>query len=120
MPKKRNIWEIIPTKIYFFVSIRFNSVATKGTDIYNQKQLPEVFYKKRCSYKFRKIHRKTPVPESLFNKVAALRPATLLKKRLWHRYFPVNFVKSLKAGLYDEIFLSQVVKFFIRQFPFNI
>ena len=25
-----------------------------------QKQPPEVFYKKRCSEKFRKIHRKTP------------------------------------------------------------
>ena len=24
-----------------------------------------------------------------------LRPATLLKKRLWHRCFPVNFVKFL-------------------------
>ena len=33
-----------------------------------QKQPPEVFYKKRCSLKFRKIHRKTPVPESLFKK----------------------------------------------------
>ena len=31
-----------------------------------QKQPPEVFCKKRCSYKFYKIHRKTPVPESLF------------------------------------------------------
>ena len=31
-----------------------------------QKQSPEVFCKKRCSYKFQKIHRKTPVPESLF------------------------------------------------------
>ena len=29
----------------------------------------------------------------LFNKVAGLRPATLLKKRLWHRCFPVNFAK---------------------------
>ena len=28
-----------------------------------------------------------------FNKVADLRPATLLKKRLWHRCFPVNFAK---------------------------
>ena len=28
-----------------------------------------------------------------FNKVAGLRPATLLKKRLWHRCFPVSFVK---------------------------
>ena len=27
-----------------------------------QKQPPEVFCKKRCSYKFRKINRKTPVP----------------------------------------------------------
>ena len=28
-----------------------------------------------------------------FNKVASLRPATLLKKRRWYRCFPVNFVK---------------------------
>ena len=28
-----------------------------------------------------------------FNKVAGLRPATLLKKRLWHRCFPLNFAK---------------------------
>ena len=32
----------------------------------HQKQLPEVFYPKRCSKKFHKIHRKSPVPESLF------------------------------------------------------
>ena len=31
-----------------------------------QKQPPEVFYEKRCSEKFRKIHRKTLVPESLY------------------------------------------------------
>ena len=31
-----------------------------------QKQPPEVFYKKSCSEKFRKIHKKTPVPESPF------------------------------------------------------
>ena len=31
-----------------------------------QKQPPEVFYKRRCSQKFRKIHNKRPVPESLF------------------------------------------------------
>ena len=32
-----------------------------------------------------------------FNKAAGLRPATLLKKRLWHRCFPVNFVKFLRT-----------------------
>ena len=62
-----------------------------------QKQPPEVFYKKRCSLKFRKIHRKTPVPESLFNKVAGPIPATLLKKRFRHRSFPVNFMKFLRT-----------------------
>ena len=36
---------------------------------------------------------------SLFNKVEASRPAALLKKRLWHRCFPVNFVKFLKTPL---------------------
>ena len=39
---------------------------------YHQKQSQEVVSKKRCFQKFRKIHRKTPVPESLFNKVADL------------------------------------------------
>ena len=38
-----------------------------------QKQPPEVFYWNRCSQKFCKIRRKTPVSESLFNKVAGLR-----------------------------------------------
>ena len=42
------------------------------------------------------------MPESLFNKVAGLRPATLLKKGLWHRSFPVNFVKFLRTPLYIE------------------
>ena len=32
-----------------------------------------------------------------FNKVADLTPAALLKKKLWHRYFPVNFVKFLRT-----------------------
>ena len=31
-----------------------------------QKQLSEVFCEKRFSWKFRKIRRKTPAPESLF------------------------------------------------------
>ena len=39
-----------------------------------QKQPLKVLFKKKCSYKCRKIHRKTPVPES-----PGLRPATLLK-----------------------------------------
>ena len=50
-----------------------------------QKQPPEMFYEKSCSQK--QENRKTPVLESLFNKVAGLR----------HRCFPVNFVNILKT-----------------------
>ena len=39
-----------------------------------------------------------------FNKVAGLRPATLLKQRLWRRCFPVNFAKFLR-------------KFFVHRTP---
>ena len=34
-----------------------------------------------------------------FNKVAGLRPLTLLKKRLWYRCFSVNFAKFLRTPI---------------------
>ena len=41
--------------------------------------------------------------QSLYlNKVAVLRPATLLKKRLWHRCFSVNFAKFLRTPFIIE------------------
>ena len=39
---------------------------------------------------------------SFFNKVAGLRSTTLLKKRLWHRCFPVNFVRFLRTPFFIE------------------
>ena len=42
------------------------------------------------------------MPESLLNKVSGLRPKTLLKKRLWRRCFPVNFVKFLRTFISIE------------------
>ena len=42
------------------------------------------------------------MPESLFNKVAVLTPVTLLKKRPWHRCFPVNFLKFLRTSFFTE------------------
>ena len=44
-----------------------------------------------------KIHKKKPVPESLFIEVAGLRSATVLKKRLGRKCFPVNFAKFLRT-----------------------
>ena len=34
----------------------------------------------------------------------SLRPATLSKKRLWHRYFPVNFANFLRAPFVTDHF----------------
>ena len=49
---------------------------------------------KKCDLK---IHRKTPAPEFLLKD-----PATLLKKRLCYRCFPVNFVKFLRTPFLKE------------------
>ena len=57
----------------------------------------------RCSMKngvlrnFTKFTGKHMCQSLFFNTVAYLSPATLLKKRLWHRYFPVNFAKFLRT-----------------------
>ena len=39
---------------------------------------------------------------SFFNKVAGVRTATLLKKRLWPRCFPVTFPKFLRTSFFIE------------------
>ena len=56
---------------------------------------PEVFCKKGVLKNFTKFH-KTPVPESLFNRVAGLKSVNLLK-RLRHEWFPVNSAKYLRT-----------------------
>ena len=40
----------------------------------------------------------------LFDKVAGLSPATLLKKRLWHKCFLVNFANFLRRPFFREHF----------------
>ena len=63
---------------------------------------------RRCSLKegilrnFTKFAGKHLCQSLLFNKVAGLRPAALLKKRLWHRCFPVNFVKFLRTPFFQN------------------
>ena len=59
-----------------------------------QKQPPYMFYKNRCSWKFR------------------LTPATLLKKRIWHRCFPVNFVKFLRTPFLQNTSGRMLLKMF--------
>ena len=52
-----------------------------------------MFVKQRVLKNFVKFTEKHLFQSLSFNRVAGLRPVTLLKKRLWHRCFPVNFAK---------------------------
>ena len=58
-----------------------------------QKQPLEVFYKTGAVKNFTKSTGKHLCQNLFFNKVASLRAATLLKKKLWHRCFLMNIVK---------------------------
>ena len=60
---------------------------------------PDVFCKKGVLRNFTKFTGKHLCQSLFFHKVAGLGPATLLKKRLWHRCFPVSFVKFLRTPL---------------------
>ena len=72
-----------------------------GRIVKNQEKIrssrPEVFCKKGVPRKFTKFTGKHLYQSLFLNKVAGLRPAILLKKRLWHGCFPVNFEKFLRS-----------------------
>ena len=63
---------------------------------------PNVFCKNGVLENFTKFTWRHLCQSLFFNKVAGLSPATLLKKRLWHRCFPVNFVKFLRTPFFTE------------------
>ena len=63
---------------------------------------PEVFCKKGFLKNFANFTEKHLCQSLLFNKVAGLRRATLLKKRPWHRSFPMNFAKFLRTPFHIE------------------
>ena len=54
------------------------------------------FERKDVLRNFAKLSGKTLCQGLLFDKDIDLRPASLLKKRLWHRCFPTNFAKFLR------------------------
>ena len=90
------------TKIFcevYFLRIRDIQIISKGLfsrikKTVFQKKSSRGFLQKKCSYKFRKIHRKYLCQSLFFNKVAGL--------RLWHRCFPENFVKFLRISFLTE------------------
>ena len=68
-----------------------NSRAKRSNDL-------RCFLKKGILRNFAKLARKHLCQSLFFNKVAGLSPAALLKKKLWHRCFPVNFAKFLRTS----------------------
>ena len=62
----------------------------------------EVFCEKGVLRNFTKFTGKHLRQSLFFNKVLGLRLTTILKKRLWHTCFPVNFVKFLRTPFLTE------------------
>ena len=62
----------------------------------NRSSRPEMFCKK-----FRKIHRKH-LCQSLFLIKLQTQTCNFIKKRLWYRCFPMNFVKLLRTPFLTE------------------
>ena len=68
----------------------YTYVKKRNYFAFTQKVRPEVFYKTDVCKHFRS------------SRPVHLRPATLLQMRLWHRCFPVNFVKFLRIPYFTE------------------
>ena len=68
----------------------------------SQKQSSRGVLRKVVLKNFLKLSRKHPCQCFFINEVARLRPANLLIKRHWHRYFAVYFAKFLRKPFYIE------------------
>ena len=81
--------------------------------MWKEEQPPEVFCKKSVFRNFAKFTGKHLCLSLFFNKVVG-GSARLLKKRLWHRCFPVNFTKFQRSPFFTEhlwsLLLPQVRK----------
>ena len=82
-----------------------------GIALIFRSSLLEVFCKKCVLKMLAKFKVKHFCQSIFFNKVAGLKPATLWKKRLWHRSFPANFAKFLRTPFFKEHFRWLVLSF---------
>ena len=99
-----------------YITIIYQRIFTTGTSNYwtagsSVKSISGITCRgshRRCSVRknvlknFAKFAGKHLCQSLFFNKVTRLRPATLLKKGLWHRCFPMNFCKISKNNFFTE------------------
>ena len=96
-----------------------------------KKQLFSDILQNRCPKNFCKIHRKTPLMESVFNKAVDLKAWKFIKKKLQRRYFAYFLEKHLQNTSWWLLLLillfqpknfsmDHFFRFFLLFFPFNI
>ena len=105
----KNICERLLLKIFsatVSMSMSHNKVIFTENEWTHLTQIrsicPGLFCKKSVLRNFAKFTGKHLCLNLFLNKVVGLKPATLLKKRLWRKCFPVNFTKFLRKLLSTE------------------
>ena len=81
----------------WLITLSENNCSVVAFTKRNRSSHPRCSVRKGVLRNFVKFTRKHLCHSIFFNKVPGLRPATLLKNRLWHRCFPVNFAKFLRT-----------------------
>ena len=92
----------VKTKKYFKGKILRQTCSTGYFILKTKAVAQSCSVKKAFLRNFPKFTGKHLCQSLLFNKVASLKPAALLKKRFWHRCFPVNFAKFLRTPFFKE------------------
>ena len=85
---------------------------------------PQVFWKKGFLRNFAKFKGKHLCQSLFFNKSAGMRTATLLKKSLWYRCFPVNIAKFPRTPFFIEhlrwLLLNQFTRNSLKNLLLNL
>ena len=88
-------------KVYLLLISYFLKKTINGLAIFRSSH-QRCFMKDGVLKNFAKFTEKPLYQSLLFNKAADLRPATLVKKRLWHRCFLMDFAKFLRTSFFIE------------------
>ena len=91
---------LFPFKILFWLPRLYHLIFLFWEE--RQKAPLGLLYKKSCSWEFRKIHRKTPVSESLLSLFPS-EVCNFIQERLRLRCFPVNSAKCKNSCLEEHL-----------------
>ena len=96
------------SSLHMFLAMLFIHVGKRS----NSRS--QMFFKThRCSKKFRNVHRKTPVLETLFIKVTGLTACILIKKETPTQVFSCEYCKIFKNSFFVEHLLIILFRNFV-------